>query len=637
MSKASLSQISPGNSDGGAEFIWDALPVVLWVVSPNGFVRRVNRASEDLLGYEAREFEGIALDEILVESAQFESLAQSLEELGKVTDWEVCVRCKDGSTRNILIDANRDSEAGDAIYCVVRDHSVTKRTEEHVREQVEFVEKIDEAVVIQGLDGRVLHWDAGAEALYGISALKVIGKEIPEEFCHNKTQIAAARQAVLAKGEWSGELLQTTASGTNIKVQSRWLLVRDSSGNPQSIVTINIDADQAINRDEELLRMQRQECIGTLAGGIAHDLNNVLQPISMALEMFYSRLTDDEGQEMVEMVESNLRRATELVRQILTFTAGVRGERSSVEIEPLFLGVGNFVRQSFPKGIELKSTIAQNLDAVLGDSTQIEQILLNLCVNARDAMPGGGSIKLDACNFDVDEGFASRQSQARPGRYVRLSVSDTGSGIPRSLRKKIFEPFFTTKGPDKGTGLGLATVLGIVRSHDGFLTLETEEGEGTTFQVFLPSLHVEDTEVVKPRKNALAGELEGAGEAILLVDDEPTVLKVMQRALEKSGYAVLAATDGEHGAALYAEHHQNVRLVITDMSMPGMDGPELIANLRKINPDVKIICTSGMNTESNTNIFKELGIATVLPKPCNSRTILEAIKTTLGADAAEAA
>ena len=277
-------------------------------------------------------------------------------------------------------------------------------------------------------------------------------------------------------------------------------------------------------------------------------------------------------------------------------------------------------------------SVPEDLGAVLGDATQIEQILLNLCVNARDAMPSGGKLQLLAENIFVDQELASRHPGAHDGNYVKISISDTGDGIPLPIRKKIFEPFFTTKGPESGTGLGLSTVHGIVQTHGGFLVLETEEGQGTTFEVYLPSFRAAYCAVPEPTKKPALPKLQGTGEFILLVDDEPAVLKVMQRSLEKSGYGVLAATDGEEGLEIYKKRREDIRVVITDMAMPGMDGPELIEALHRINPKLKIICTSGLSLPNGANANQDPGVSATLSKPCNSRAILEAIKSALGPD-----
>ncbi|MFM8365392.1 MAG: response regulator, partial [Verrucomicrobiota bacterium] len=239
---------------------------------------------------------------------------------------------------------------------------------------------------------------------------------------------------------------------------------------------------------------------------------------------------------------------------------------------------------------------------------------------------------LEGSDFLVDEGFAARQPLARPGKYVRLSVSDTGRGIPRQIRKKIFEPFFTTKGPEKGTGLGLATALGIIRNHGGFLTLETEEGCGSSFHVFIPAAISPKDPAQSPEKKSPGDKKNGLGETILLVDDEATVLKVMQRSLEKSGYHVLSAVDGEAGLEMFLKHRKQIDLVITDMAMPGMDGMQLIEEIRKTGAKLPILCTSGLTATAGVDSSNSRGIRKILPKPCSSETILGAIREALHED-----
>lgn len=612
---------------------WDLLPVVLWKISPEGVLLKANRASRDFLGYEEREFVGQPVDDFFVDSIDFRELLQSVvQPSGTGGGLEACIRCRDGSTKHVVIDALPLDFNGDGagVCCAVRDQSVPIRTEGHVREQASFLDRRDEVIIILGLSGDVAFWSRGAQLLCGIPAEKAVGQPFPRELVSDPNEITRAIRTTIERGEWEGEIHLRTAAGVSLLVESRWILLRDADARPQSILVLCEDAEDARLLGEERLRAQRQECIGTLAGGIAHDLNNILQPISIALDLFRSRLPDQDSQELFEAVDSNLRRATELVRQILTFTSGVRAERSLVEAGSLLAEVSNFVRQAFPKTIRFEAVCSPGVSPFVGDPTQIEQVLLNLCVNARDAMPEGGRLRIEASNFGVDEAYALRNPQAKRGEYVRISVSDTGMGIPRRLRKKIFEPFFTTKGPEKGTGLGLATVIGIIRNHGGFLALETEEGCGSLFHVFLPAVAGEAKSAPAAPRAGTTTEIGGRGESILLVDDEPTVLKVMSRSLEKSGYKVIAAADGEEGLAAFKRHRKEINLIISDMAMPGMDGPALVTAIRKIDTDVKILATSGLNTPSGTESLKSLGVSGVLSKPCSSKTILQAIKDALG-------
>ncbi len=620
---------------------WDLLPVIIWKLSANGFVLAANRASGELLGYDPAEFLNRPADDFLVNSIDFKFLKNRIEMIGRVANQEACLLCKDGSTRHVVIDAGAETSGGSLgeIYCAISDRSQRKRTEAHAREQTELLLRNEEAIIIQNLEGQVIYWSMGAERLYGLPAFEAIGRPLPRELGGDPQILTEARRCALSTGEWRGELKNSTATGTQFVVESRWALLRDQSGNPQSILIINEDAAESRLLEEERLRAQRQECIGNLAGGIAHDLNNILQPISIAIDMFRGRLADNESQEVLGMLDSNVRRATELVRQILTFTSGVGPERQTVEINSLFGEVANFVRQTFPKTIQLHVSVEDKIPAILGDQTQMEQVLLNLCVNARDAMPSGGTLHLHAKSHLIEENSATllpseekRRTdnlRAKPGKYVCLTVRDSGLGIPRVIRNKIFEPFFTTKGPKKGTGLGLATVLGIIRRHGGSLNLETEEGQGSSFHVLIPAVGTSPKDSEKPGTTSEPKTSPSGGETILLVDDEATVLKVMQRSLEKSGYRVLTANDGEEGFALFKQHAGEIHLVITDISMPGLDGPEMTAAIHKISPSIPVLGTSGLDTHPDQETLRALGLRKILGKPCNSQTILQAIRQVL--------
>lgn len=610
------------------ERFWDVLPGVLWKLSDKGVVLEANKTALDFLGCAREEFQGSAVDEFLVSGLEFRDLAAAVLPTGKAHGLPACLRCRDGSTRDVTIDASTP-DGGGFFYCVINDRSVQRRTEEHARAQAMFFERPAEVMFTQTLEGIVIQWSSGAERFYGFEAADVLGKKIPSRLAMPPEAFEAALRSVLSNGEWSGETRIISSEGGNTDLLMRWVLLHGANGNPEAILVLSEDAAELRQLNEDRLRAHRHECVGTLAGGIAHDLNNVLQPVSMFLDMLRHRLPDTESREMLDAVEANLRRATELVRQILTFSSGVRTEQRAVDIPELIAEVANFIRPTFPKTIHLQVSVPENISSVVGNATQLEQVLLNFSVNARDAMPDGGRLRIDASNFHVDEKFARLYPQSKRGDYVRISVSDTGHGIPRSLRKKIFEPFFTTKGPEKGTGLGLATAVGIIRNHGGFLTLDTEEGCGSSFHAHLPASTIRANPHSVPVATPKPPQATGRGEAILLVDDESTVLKVMARSLEKSGYRVIPAEDGEKGFALYSQHQRDVSLVITDMAMPGMDGPSLITALKKLNPSVKIICTSGLGSSSENNSISELGVHAILSKPCNSRIILQAIQDAL--------
>jgi PAS domain S-box-containing protein len=610
------------------EQLWDVLPGSLWKLNGEGLILDANQSALDFLGHSKSQFLGRSVDEFFWDGMDFQKLVAALFYSGKAHGILACLRCQDGSTREVTLDAS-SLDGGQIVYCAINDRSVQRRTEDHALAQAASLENPAEVFFIQTLDGVVTHWSLEAEKFYGFKAAEILGKTIPSQISLPPELATAALKAVLAHGEWSGQARILSADAQHIDVQMRWVILNPLDGQPSSVLVLAEDAAELLQLNEDRLRAHRHECVGMLSGGIAHDLNNVLQPISMFLDLLRYRLPDAESVEMLDAVEANLRRSTDLVRQILAFSSGARTEQRTLNIPELISEVSTFIRSTFPKTIQFQVTVPDNIHPVMGNATQLEQVLLNLCVNARDAMPDGGRIKIEVSNFYADESFVRRQAHAQPQSYVRITVSDTGHGIPRPLRKKIFEPFFTTKGPNKGTGLGLATAVGIIRNHGGFLTLETEEGCGSSFHAFLPASTGPVEPISLPPSIPEIQKANGHGEAILLVDDESTVLKVMTRSLEKSGYRVLAAEDGDQGYALYKHHQKDVRLVITDMAMPGMDGPALISALKKINPKVKIICTSGFGSSSGKNSPSELGVHAILSKPCNSRVVLQAIQEAL--------
>jgi len=289
---------------------WNLLPVAVWMLSPEGTVLRANRACEGLLGCREDEFVGHRIDEFLVDPVDFQTLKALTTSNSRIAAREACLRAVDGSTRHVVLDASTAPGDHGGFYCVASDHSIRKRTEGHAREQIEFLLRNEEAIIIQNLEGRVIYWSMGAERLYGLPSHEILGRPLPREMSNDPGILQKAQRATLERGEWSGEMSCTTSLGTRFDVESRWVLLRDQAGNPQSILQINEDAAESRLLEEDRLRAQRQECIGTLAGGIAHDLNNILQPISIAIDLFRARLVDSDSEEILGMVDSNLRRAT---------------------------------------------------------------------------------------------------------------------------------------------------------------------------------------------------------------------------------------------------------------------------------------------------------------------------------------
>jgi PAS domain S-box-containing protein len=396
------------------------------------------------------------------------------------------------------------------------------------------------------------------------------------------------------------------------------------------IVAAARDITEKKQLEAKYLRAQRLESIGRLAGGIAHDLNNVLSPVLLAVQLLRERLADPESQEILNLLENSARRGSGMIRQVLTFARGIKGERVAVHFRELVQELMKMGRETFPRSVQLKANVDSNLWPVIGDATQLHQVLMNLCVNACDAMPEGGVLELRAVNFSVDEKLARRHPGARPGPYVLLSVKDTGVGISSEMLDKIFEPFFTTKGFGKGTGLGLATALGIVQAHGGFMEVQTELNKGSTFQLYLPSQGSQAGEVVEP---AAPPAVRGRDELILVVDDEKAVRTVTRAVLTAHGYDVITANDGAEAVALFKQRQADIVAVITDMAMPFMDGAQAIQAIRKLQPAIPILAVSGlMDSERATTLTGDPRLI-LLTKPYSPDTLLNALAKVLGRNA----
>jgi two-component system cell cycle sensor histidine kinase/response regulator CckA len=409
--------------------------------------------------------------------------------------------------------------------------------------------------------------------------------------------------------------------------EHRWFLAcvtRFASGGPARVVVAHENITRMKLFEKQQHRAQRLESIGTLAGGIAHDLNNTLAPIVLGAEILRMRYPGESS--LLDTVEGSAKRGAEMVRQLLTFAKGAEGDRVAINPRLLVKEMYKIIIVTFPKNIHVVTKCEDSVPTVLGDATQLHQVLLNLCVNARDAMPHGGTLTMEALSRDVDAVYASSVPEAKPGQYVALRVQDTGMGIPPDILERIFDPFFTTKGPEKGTGLGLSTVMGIVKGHGGFLQVYSQPGQGSTFTAYLPASQAGDN-----TEQMIVAEIgfRGQGEAILLVDDEATVREMSRVVLRRLNLKPLTATDGADGLMQAAQHRTELRAIITDLHMPHMDGRAFVLALRRMLPDLPIVLTSGRLEESVAAEFREMGVTKFLNKPFTERQLAEVLKKLL--------
>jgi PAS domain S-box-containing protein len=506
-----------------------------------------------------------------------------------------------------------------------------QRSEQKLKEQAALLDITTDAIVVQDLSNQILFWNKGAEHLYGWTAEEALGKNaIQLLYRYPSAELDDNHEMLNECGLWQGELRQITKQGKAIIIASRWTLVRDENGQPKSILTVNTDITEKKQLEAQFLRAQRMESLGTLASGIAHDLNNALTPIMMTVQLLETKLLDEQSQEWLSILETNVKRGADLVKQVLSFSRGLEGQHTSLEVKQLISEIEQIAKQTFSRAIEVHTDLpTENLWNISGDATQLHQVLMNLCVNARDAMSEGGILEISARNLLIDAHYARMNLDAKVGPYVVVTVSDTGIGIPREIVDKIFEPFFTTKELGKGTGLGLSTVIGIVKSHGGFVNVYSEVGKGTQFKVYLPVNHAGKTDCEQARQHELPP---GHGELILVVDDEDSIREITQTSLETYGYRVLVASEGIEAIALYTQHKEEISVVLIDMMMPSMDGPTTIRVLQKINPQVKIIGVSGL--VSNHKMIELVGnsVTTFLPKPYTSNELLKQLQAVLSAN-----
>ncbi len=507
-----------------------------------------------------------------------------------------------------------------------RDITERKHSRDQLHEQASLLDKARDAILVWHFEHGITYWNKSAGLLYGWTAEEVRGRQSGELLHRDQTAYEQAADAVLRHGEWTGEIQQMTKSGGLILIEAHWTLVRDDAGRPQAVLAINSDITEKKKMEQQFLRAQRMESIGTLAGGIAHDLNNVLAPIMMSIDLLRLTNRDERSRAVLSTIEASARRGADMVKQILSFARGVEGERMVINVRHIIQDMQNLVKDTFPKEIVFRAELDRELPLFSGDHTQVHQVLLNLCVNARDAMPKGGTLTVIATTLQVDDNYAGMTPGSIPGQYLLVKVTDTGTGIPSEVADRIFDPFFTTKEHGKGTGLGLSTVLSIVKSHGGFLNMYSEPGTGTTFSICLPALDAPESAAAKAREDT---HPRGNGELILIVDDEAAVRTITQQTLEMYGYRVLIAADGTEAVALYSTHRSKIAAVLTDMMMPVMGGQATIQVLQRLNPDVKVIAASGLTNDGSSARAAAMGVKHFLPKPFTAQTILTALSQVL--------
>jgi PAS domain S-box-containing protein len=546
------------------------------------------------------------------------------------TPYHVIYRFKRKDGSYIYVEDNGDFllDAHGKPYRMVgamKDITERKQAEAKLKEQSMLIDNMRDAVIIRDLDDRILFWNKGAELIYGFSASEVMNKSAAKILWgEREDEVKQVIQTVLRVGHWSGELKKRRKTGEELRVESNWILTYNEQEKQKAIITVDRDVTEQRRLQEQFLRAQRLDSLGRLAGGIAHDLNNIFTPMMLSLELLDAKLSDEKSQKWVKALQRNLERGTNLVQQILSFARGTEGQLQSINLADVIDELTDFIQDTFPKTISIKRQVARDLPLVRADAMQIYQVLLNLAVNARDAMPAGGELTFHLEPFLVSERNALIHLDAKFGEYVRISVSDTGTGMSPEVLDKIFEPFFTTKDVGKGTGLGLSTVFSIVKHHQGFINVYSELGKGTVFRVYLPVWQQKE-DVGRQEVKEHSSTQRAKGEKILIIDDEEAVCEIVRALLTAHGYSVLTALTGQAGVELLKQHQESLVAAVVDMSMSGMDGLKTVQALREISPTLKIIVASGFLDSERITLLKREHVEAFLQKPFEAAKLLQVL------------
>ena len=610
-------------------------PVSIIITDKAGNIEYVNPKFMEVTGYSAREV--IGKNPRILKSGEMPSgdYKRLWETIGGGGEWrgEFHNRRKNGELywewASLSPIYGADGQIAHFL-AVKEDITERKRTEHSLAETLDFNQKI-----ISNAPAGILVFKASGQCvLANEAAARTLNATVPQLLNQNFRQLESWHNSgMLQLAE------KTLASGSPQQYESHfvstfgrevWLVCQFSPfvrGDESHLLLLFSDITEKKKLEAQFLRSQRIESIGTLAGGIAHDLNNLLTPLLVAVQMLKEKITDDDGQQLLRVLETNVQRGASLVKQVLAFGRGVTGERAMVYPAHIVREIKQIVHETFPKSVKFEFHSPDDLWTIIGDPTQIHQVLLNLCVNARDAMPKGGVLAIHMENMMFDEIYAGMNPEAQSGPYVCIKVEDTGTGIPKAIQDKIFDPFFTTKALGKGTGLGLSTTMAIVKSHGGFINYYSTPGKGTAFKVYFPAnTTLVDAENAVMEQSRLP---RGHNELVLVVDDEEPIRNLAKKVLTRFGYRVLLAADGAEAVSLYAPRQNEIDVVITDMAMPIMDGLATIVALKAINSAVRIVSSSGLATDGGTAMAKNAGIQHFIPKPYTAETMLNTLHEVL--------
>jgi len=587
-----------------------------------------NKGAEKLYGWSAEEALGRSVEQLLHKDAKAFHLAS--EQVVLTGEWigELSQSCKVG--RGLSIEGHwtlvRD-DAGNpqSVLSINTDITARKKADEALEMQGQVLESMAEGVVVCDEAGQIVFSNDACNNMFGYEDDELLGqhfsilkKSAPDE---GRREVDSLWALLQERGAWTGEIDSRKKDGMGFITRAR-VSVLETDG-VKSFILVVEDITEKKSMESQFLRSQRMESVGRLSSGIAHDMNNILTPIILSASMLRRPLPSEDHEKLLGNIESSAQRGAALIRQLLTLGCEAGGQRKVLSTSSLVDDMMQIMLGTFPKNISLSARVPEDVWPMVGDATQLHQVLLNLCVNARDAMPMGGVLTLSVENIRFDDSYSAMTAGIKPGPYVMLRVADSGEGIPSDIKEKIFDPFFTTKETGKGTGLGLSTVIGIVKSHNGFVNLRSLVGTGTTFEICLPAAPDAKTAMVAGPAPAPP---RGQGETILVVDDEANIRDVLRKTLAGHGYRVLTAGDGTEAVVLFSEHRDKIKAVLTDVMMPYMDGVTMVRTMRKMAPFTKIVASTGMGSargrEDKTAALHSLGVKTLLTKPYTADEVL---------------
>jgi len=558
-----------------------------------------------------------------------DTFIKTIKKTGKVNDFEVDLLTKSGAVRNVILTGVLE---GDVISGMILDITDRKQAVEERIRLATAVEQAAESVIISDRKGTIHYVNPAFERLSGFTSEDIVGKNfrILKSDRHDEAFYREMWKTITSGRAWAGRISNRMKDGSLRQFETTISPIRDNNEVIVNFVSVNRDVTQEVALEAQLFQAQKMEAVGTLAGGIAHDFNNLLQVIQGYTEVLQGEVGRNKSSlEALRKIHRSAKRGAELTGQLLTFSRKVQSERRPLDLNQEVIQVKNLLERTIPKMIQIELYLSENPAVISADPIQVEQAIMNLAVNAKDAMPEGGKIVIETGRVRLDEQFCKTHLGARPGEYVLLSISDTGHGMQREILDHVFEPFYTTKDVGKGTGLGLAMVYGIVKNHEGYILCYSELDVGTTFRIYLPALE-------QSGERQKTGEEEdyfkGGDETILLVDDEEYIRELGVELLTDAGYQVLAATDGEEGLDLYRREQEKIDLIILDLVIPGMGGKKCYEEILKINPKAKVLIVSGYSANGPGEEAIKAGAMGFVGKPFDVSHLLKTIREILDQD-----